>query len=156
MATSPADSVFVDANILIYARQAHSPFHQAALSKLAALALAGRTLWTSRQVLREYLAGMSRPSLTAAPPPMASLIADVRFFVTKFIVVEDGPTVTHHLLDLLSAIPCFGKQVHDANIVATLLSHGIPMLLTHNVADFTRYGAHITVLPLIPSTKQAT
>ena len=148
--TPPADPVFVDANILIYARQAHSPFHNDALSKLAALDAAGHPLWTSRQVLREYLAGMSRPNLTAAPPPMADLIADVHLFLTKFIVVEDGPAVTHHLLGLLATVSCLGKQVHDANLVATMQAHGISRLLTHNVADFKRFAAYITVIPLIP------
>ncbi len=72
-----ADPVFVDANILIYARQAHSPFNRNSLAKLADLAAAGHALGISRQVLREFLAAMSRPSLTAAPPPMTALIADV-------------------------------------------------------------------------------
>jgi hypothetical protein len=31
-----------------------------------------------------------------------------------------------------------------------MLAHGIAKLLTHNVADFNRFSAYITVLPLIP------
>ncbi|MEH2170887.1 MAG: hypothetical protein V7K41_30400 [Nostoc sp.] len=41
-----------------------------------------------------------------------------------------------------------GKQVHDANIVATMLVYGIPQLLTHNTSDFARFSGLITVLPL--------
>ncbi len=41
-------------------------------------------------------------------------------------------------------------QVHDANIVATMLAQGIQKLLTHNVADCKRFAAHITVMPLVP------
>jgi hypothetical protein len=53
-------------------------------------------------------------------------------------------------LSLLGTVACAGKQIHDANIIATMLAHGIPKLLTHNVADFSRFTAHIKVLPLVP------
>jgi len=81
---------------------------------------------------------------------MAALLADVQTFQKQFFIAEDGPVVTGHLLNLLASIPCAGKQVHDANIVATMLAHGIQKLLTHNVADFNRFAAHITVIPLVP------
>jgi hypothetical protein len=44
-----------------------------------------------------------------------------------------------------------GKQVHDTNIVATMLTHGVNRLLTHNVADFVRFSQEITVIPMIRS-----
>jgi len=56
----------------------------------------------------------------------------------------------HRRFALLAAIPCGGKQVHDANIVATMLVHGVPNLLTHNAADFKRFSHLIAVLPLVP------
>ena len=56
--------------------------------------------------------------------------------------------VTAKLLDLLLQFPSGGKQVHDANIVATMLVHGVPKLLTHNTADFARFSSVIEVLPL--------
>jgi hypothetical protein len=65
-------------------------------------------------------------------------------------IAEDGPLVTDELLRLIAAIPCGGKQVHDANIVATMLAHRIPTLLTHNVPDFQRFTTHITIQPLVP------
>ncbi len=150
MATTAVDPVFVDTNILVYRRIAESPFHGAALAKLNNLDAAGHALWISRQILREYLVSMSRPGTLAVPPPLPSLIADVRFFETKFLIAEDGPGVTSDLMNLLSAIPCVGKQIHDANIVATMRAHGIPKLLTHNVADFQRFSGHIMIIPLIP------
>ena len=70
--------------------------------------------------------------------------------VPRFRVVEDGPGVTAELLRLLAAVTVQGRQVHDANIVATMLAHGVPNLLTHNAADFARYAPAVTVLPLVP------
>ena len=32
-----------------------------------------------------------------------------------------------------------GKQVHDANIIATMKVYGIPALLTRNTEDFERF-----------------
>ena len=69
MATTAVDPVFLDTNVLIYSRLNLSPFHAAAVAKLAALSAAGHELWISRQTLREYLAGMSRPgALTGTVP----------------------------------------------------------------------------------------
>jgi len=44
--------------------------------------------------------------------------------------------------------PTRGKQVHDANLVATMLVHGVTRLLTFNVADFRRFGAVIALEPV--------
>jgi predicted nucleic acid-binding protein len=38
-----------------------------------------------------------------------------------------------------------GKQVHDANIVATMQAYGIPALLPHNTKDFERLGEVIRI-----------
>ena len=150
MATTAVEPVFVDTNLLVYAKQALSPFNAQATAKLKELAAAGHALWISRQILREYLVTMSHPAALTGPVPMTSLVADVQGFERQFIMAEDGPAVTAQLFRLLTTIQVAGKQVHDANIVATMLGHGIPRLVTHNVTDFNRYASHITVIPLVP------
>lgn len=149
MATMAADPVFVDANVLVYAASHSAPFHQAARQALDGLARSGVAVWVSRQVLREYLAVMSRPQTYQMPTPIPSLVADVIDFQNRFQVAEDDATVTTNLLALITSIPCAGKQIHDANIVATMQTHGLRRLVTHNTADFTRYGSLITVEPLV-------
>jgi predicted nucleic acid-binding protein len=72
----------------------------------------------------------------------------VRYFAERFHVAEDGPEVTENLLSLVEQVVLGGKQVHDANIVATMLAHEIGQVLTHNVKDFARFSSFITVLPL--------
>ena len=150
MATTAVDPVFVDTNLLVFAKQAQSPFNSQAIAKLQALAAAGHPLWISRQVFREYLVTMSHPGTLTVPVPMVDLIADIQAFEKQFQIAEDGTGVTLQLLQLLAAIPCSGKQIHDANIVATMVNHGILSLVTHNVADFKRYTGRITVIPMIP------
>ena len=149
MAT-PSDKVFLDTNILVYAHLALSPFHAPAVAKVQALDAAGAELWISRQTLREYLSAMTRPGLLTGSIPIASLIADVRSFALSFHMAEDGQPVTDNLLTLIGSTAVAGKQVHDANIVASMQAYGVPKLLTHNTADFARFASWITVLPLVP------
>ena len=148
MATTVADPVFVDSNVLVSAALPTAPRHVAASMALAGLRQASISLWVSRQILREYLAVLSRPQTYTAPLPPNQLVADVTYFQTQFQVAEEGPAVTANLLALLMAVPVGGKQVHDANIVATMQAHGLRRLLTNNVADFARFSNIITILPL--------
>ena len=43
-------------------------------------------------------------------------------------------------------VGCGGKQVHDANVVATMLAHGAGTVVTMNVEDFARFGRHVSPL----------
>lgn len=140
--------VFIDTNILIYANLALSPFHVQAIQRLQALVEQGIELWISRQTLREYLAGMTRRGDLTGEIPVSSLVADVQYFAKSFRLAEDNSQVTERLLTLMEEISSGGKQVHDANIVATMLVYGIPQLLTHNTDDFARFSELISVLPL--------
>ena len=148
MATTADDPVFVDTNVLVYANKYvlrctfELSWHSNDLSASAI------PLWISRQILREYLATLSRPQTFSAPVAPAALVADVVRFQTQFLIAEDGPLVTSNLLGLMSTYFDGGKQVHDANIVATMQVQGIRQILTDNMADFSRFGSLITVIPL--------
>ncbi len=137
---------FVDTNILVYASIVASPFHEDSSRILKALWAAGAELWTSRQVLREYLATLSRPQTYRSPLTASELVADVDHFQSRFQIAEDGPAVTAELLRLIEQTPVGGRRIHDANIVATMRCHGIRNLLTYNVADFARFAAIIAVI----------
>ena len=140
--------VFVDTNVLVYAKLARSAMHLTAVDALRNLDREGADLWISRQVLREYLAAMTRPGTLTDEIPLSALTDDVRVFSAQLQIAEDGPAVTERLLALMLATPVGGKQVHDANIVATMHVHGITRLLTHNTGDFNRFAGEIVLLPL--------
>ncbi len=142
-------AVFVDTNILVYASLPASPFYQQAVDRLAVFDNQGFELWISRQILREFLATLTRPGSATTPVSITSLVRDVRYFVSRFRLAEDGMSSTERLLALIQQVAVGGKQIHDANIVATMQAHGITQLLTHNVGDFARYAHLITVLPLV-------
>ncbi len=127
-----AEPLFVDTNILIYANVATAPLHDAALKTLQEVYQAGRPLWISRQVLREFIAARTRPQTFAQPSTPDVVIERVRYFEDRFEVADDTSAVTEQLLQLLTNHKLGGKQVHDANIVATMKAYGISTLLTHN------------------------
>jgi predicted nucleic acid-binding protein len=148
MVMTDANSVFLDTNILVYASVPESPLHLVAMSAIQSYEQSGTQLWISRQVLREYLATLTRPQLYTQPIPILRVTAEIRFFQNRFRLAEDNSLVTERLLTLMAEIPIGGKQVHDANIVATMLVYHIPQLLTHNTGDFSRFSQMIAVLPL--------
>ena len=97
--------VFVDTNVLVYAKLAKSPMHVMAVDALRNLEREGAVLWISRQVLREYLAAMTRPGTLTDEIPVSALANDVRAFSAQLQIAEEGPAVTERLLDLLLPQP---------------------------------------------------
>ncbi len=150
MTTTGADLIFVDTNVLVAANVVAHPKHSVALQRLKDLSSGGAEFWISRQVVREYLATLTRPQTFASPQPVSVLLTQVGYFQSKMQVADDTAAVTANLLALLQSIPLGGKQVHDANLVATMQAFGIPRLLTDNTADFSRFGSLIVILPLLP------
>lgn len=149
MAMTGVSELFVDNNVLVYSTNSFSPWHRVARDRLQEARQLGVDLVISTQILREYLAVATRSSTTTGSPSLSELLDNVRLFRTQFTVVLNSPLVLDHLTALIRSIPLAGRQVHDANIVATMQVYGIRHLLTHNTADFARFAHLITVVPLV-------
>jgi predicted nucleic acid-binding protein len=143
-----AEALFIDTNVLVYANQLHASEHARALALINRAEHDGLTLWISRQVLREYAAAVTRPQLGGPALPVSTAVERMRWFAQRFAVADETAAVTAELLQLLGSVPAAGKQIHDANIVATMLANGIRRLLTFNLADFRRFEALIAIEPL--------
>lgn len=150
MATMDAKPLFIDTNILIYANVATAPFHDQALNAIKAAHQAGRHLWISRQVIREFIAARTRPQTFGQPSTAEQIIERVRYLEERFQVADDTSAVTSQLVKLMGDFQIGGKQVHDANIVATMLAYGVPSVLTHNTADFKRFNSVIEIEGIEP------
>lgn len=149
MLTTSVRRMFVDTNVLTYATIASAPLHDEAIQTLVRLRELDTELWISQQVIREYIVNATRPQQYRQPIPVDLVLEQVRRFRAQFRVAEDTTIVLEHLLALLKEYPMGGRQVHDANIVATMLAYGIDTLLTHNVDDFRRYEDQITLVPIV-------
>jgi predicted nucleic acid-binding protein len=151
MATTDANDNrwFIDANILVFAANASSPWHTAATTRLRIAREQGISLAVNSQVIREFIAAASRPASNGPSPPIEPIIENARRIRSSFAVLDEFTATIDRLMELLIAVPTYGKQVHDANIVATMLTHGVTTLLTHNTADFVRFASLIRVVPLM-------
>ena len=138
--------MFIDTNVLVMSRIPGAPDHQAARSSLERAFRDPEPLRISRQVIREYLSVVTRPQTWPVAITCEEALADVSRLIGSFEILEDGPHVTDLLLALYREVPVGGKQIHDANIVATMLAHGERRLLTFNGSDFRRYGDRIELV----------
>ena len=139
--------MFFDTNVLIRARFEAAPGHELARRRMSKAAEGHEALRISRQVLREYLAVVTRPQAWSPPVPMDEALEHAMRLEAEFDMLEDGPAVTDALAALCREVPVAGKQVHDANIVATMLAHGERRLLTFDARGFQRYEGRIELVP---------
>ena len=96
--------------------------------------------------LREYISVMTRQQIWGRPLTLAQAVADTTEFLGQFTVLEDGPLVWDRFTMLSRRYTFAGRQVHDANIVATMLARDEHRLLTFNTTDFRRFTRLIEVL----------
>lgn len=141
---------FIDTNVLLRASVAQMPLHAAALNLIVDYAAQGYEMWISRQVIREYIAQVTRPQGSLQPLTPTLIQQQVAGMLTVYQVADENASVTAALLKLVGSIPCGGRQIHDANIMATMLVYGLDTLLTHNIADMQRFAHLVTIVPLKP------
>ena len=140
--------VMLDTNVFLAATDERRAEHADALMLLNRWP-EDSVLCASGQILREYLAVATRPAdrngLGLKPAEAAANVRAIRDRVT--LLAEDA-RVTERLLRLSDDVPFAGRQVHDANVVATMLVHGVGVLVTMNTSDFGRFCSHVSVLEL--------
>ena len=138
--------MFIDTNVLVNSRILEAPQHSIARLHLERAFSSVEPLAISRQIIREYLAVVTRPQNWPVPITYDQALEDVNSLLSTYEILEDGPVVPDQLLDLCRSVTAGGKQIHDANIVATMLAYSERRLLTLNTADFRRYTDRIDLV----------
>jgi predicted nucleic acid-binding protein len=147
MATRVADRVLLDTNVLLAATDKGRAEYERAREVLNVWPARGTTLYTSGQILREYLSVATRPvERNGLGLSQADSVANIRALGVRLRLLPENEKVLARLLELLDSVDCAGKQVHDANLVATMLVHGIDTLVTMNVSDLRRFVPHVNVV----------
>jgi predicted nucleic acid-binding protein len=148
LATPPARAM-LDTNVLLAATDEGRAQHDQALRIVNDWPGRGTTLYTSGQIMREYLAVATRPAgKNGLGMRLADALANMRAFRARTSLLAEDGKVADRLLALVDGIACAGKQIHDANVVATMLVHGIDTIVTINLADFTRFERQVRLVGL--------
>lgn len=148
-----AAKVFLDTNFLLRALITEMPLHEQANQWIKTLLQDQVEIWINGQVIREFIVQSTHPKTLQTPLSVSETIASLETIMPLFNVADETQSVRSHLLKLIQKYPTQGKQIHDANLVATMLAYEIPSLVTLNVADFKRFVDVIQVQTL-PSLEE--
>jgi predicted nucleic acid-binding protein len=140
MSIKVGDVLFLDTNVLLTATDELRPQHAAALGVLGAASRSGVHLGLSGQILREYLVVATRPAAqNGLGLRSADALQNVAEFRRRALLYAEDEAVSNRLGRLVGAAGLHGKRIHDANVAATMLTHGVATLVTENADDFTPF-----------------
>lgn len=140
--------VFLDTNILLRMILTQMNHHAEVDALVKRTIREGAELWISGQVIREFIVQATHPRTLAEPLTIEQVVREIEAMKPLFQIADETAAVRDKLLELLQQYPTQGKQVHDANIVATMLAYEIDTLLTLNVGDLKRFGDRIKIVSL--------
>ena len=147
--TMAASAILLDTNVLVSATTPARSLHKPALRALNDWPNDGIGICTSGQVLREYLVVATRGfEINGLGLSIADALANRDMLEARMRFLEETHAVAVRLRQLVQSAACTGKQVHDANVVATALGHGVERILTENTDDFARFGDLVEIVAL--------
>ena len=140
--------VLADTNILLRLLNPADSEYAVVRSAVDALAARGDRLCFVPQNLVEFWNVCTRHTgnngfgLTGAETD-----ARAKLIESQFLLLRDNGRIHAEWRRLVVAYSVAGVQVHDARLVAAMLAHNVPRLLTLNDRDFARYGGISVVHP---------
>lgn len=132
--------IMIDTNVLARYADQHCTQHQIATDALRRLQAAGHILVFNPQIKRDFLDIAERPQGTGPGKNGLGLLnSEARLLIERFrslFEYVDETPLADEQFDRLHSKYGGGKSVHDMNIVASMLAHGVPSLLTFNDRHF--------------------
>ena len=131
----------LDTNVLVYAADADSPFHQAS-KELRDRGMRGEvTLCLFPQILYEFFAVVTDPRRVQNPRSQKEAAIEIeRYYRSEHLLkLYPGPDLIRISLDLLKRYEVRKQEVFDLQLVATMLSNGINRIFTFNHDHFSKY-----------------
>ena len=141
-------SYLVDTNFLLRLAQSTSSLQQYARNAYSTLRAQGEVLTIVPQNIFEFWVVATRPvnvngiglSIDLASQSLAQM-------KQLFALQPDIPEILTSWEQLVIKYQVRGKQAHDTRLVAAMLVHQIPCLLTFNTADFKRFAEITAIAP---------
>jgi predicted nucleic acid-binding protein len=129
----------VDTNVPVYSTVSGNPWHQQARQWLATLQAKGHDLCVTTQILREYMVVLTRGTVFERSFSTDQVLAQVQALLPNLTVLDEPLASADLLRTLVQRYQVCGKNIHDANIVAVMMTHEVRRLATYNEADFERF-----------------
>lgn len=139
-------AMFLDTSLIVAATVEAHPSHVAAAEFIDDAVSRATVLYISPQICREFLVVLTRQPVSGRTFTVAEAHSALSVWMTGCEILEEGEAVLLECLELARRYGVHGKQVHDCNIAATLIVHGVPTLATRNPSDFKRYKDEISIV----------
>ena len=142
--------ILLDANILVYAHAADSPFHASARQLRDQAAQGVLPACLSPQVLCEFFSVITDDRLVkpVLSPSQAKRELGTYWNAGGFRRIVPKDTTISRLVGLLERHHLKRRDIFDAFLVATMLDNNVRTIYTHNVKDFEVYPEIQVINPL--------
>jgi uncharacterized protein len=142
--------VLVDANILLYAVDEASPFHQRASTWLTAKLNGPRRVGFPWQSLVGFIRISTHERASAHPLSPAQAVGFVADWLQPEIswIPREGSGHAGVLADLITRYQLQGNIVSDAHLAALAIEHGL--VVCSNDSDFARFSEVRWINPVAP------
>lgn len=130
--------IFIDTNVLVYATllDFEPAKNKEALNTLNSLRKQNSELFISTQILREFYAVVTNKKYLQNPLAPKQANEQIKFFISTFNVLPISDTIFPSLAAISEKYNITGQLIHDATIVATMLTNDIKTIYTFNIKDF--------------------
>jgi predicted nucleic acid-binding protein len=129
----------IDANVLVYAADESSEFHEASRTlrdrEDSALAI-------SQHILMEFYAVITDSRRVSSPRSTEEAIAEVGKYAhsSRIVTLHPSTAILTRVLSLLASYPQVARQtIFDLFITATMLDNGVNRIYTFNEQDFSLF-----------------
>ena len=141
-------SFAVDANILLYASDTASPFHEPARAFLHERAAGAELFCLGWPTLMSYLRIATHSRIFAKPLTPATAVDNVESLLSlpNVRALGEGERFWECYAEATRGVIVRGNLTPDAHLVALLLEHGVPLLYTID-SDFKKFSAIDTLSP---------
>lgn len=139
--------VFIDTNVWVAKIIEDHAFHNRAGTELTRLSGKDELLCVSSQIIRELVSVCTLGRNLSRPLKWEEIQPQLDALLAQTVFLSESELSTRKLIELGSRYTVLGKQIHDTNIVATMLAHGVTRLVTFNPDDFKRFTEIEVITP---------
>ncbi len=141
------NNIFVDTNVWVARILKNHTFHKRAKDALDEHTKNKEYLYISSQIIREIISVCTLGKGLSRPLTWDELYQELAAVLKQVVLLPENSKTVARLVDLGKQYRVRGKQIHDANIAATMLANSISRILTFNPDDFKRFDEIEVIIP---------